>query len=421
MQRTGKYVFSGLLLVLIALGSWLVIQYFRVESFISQAEHALKKQQYAKALHAYEQALEYRPDNPSLHLLTARTARRNGEVYKARHHLTRCRELQAGVTEELQLEEYLFRAQTGELNKVHNKLLPYLIKEGPQTPLVLEALVRVYLETYQLHMVLPRINRWLELEPHNAEAWFRRGIWYSLQTDELKAMESFKKAIELDPERVAARMALAEHLMINHELEEARQQYQAVLQYDPDNSHARLWLAQIYAEVEQTDTARKMIESVKVDKENQAEVALVRGMVHMKDRQFSQAEKLFRDALKMDPKLQKASYNLMICLNALGRKKEAQEQKQQLAQLEQDQIRLTALTSGELIKSPNDPSLRCELGDIFFRFGKPSQGLAWYQKALSIAPNYKPVHERLLEYYEKQPEERDKAEFHRQALKNLQE
>src|SRR5262249_39797063 len=135
-----KALIAFCLLGLIGLGLWQVGAHFGAEYHLRQARQATTKQRYSRALEELTAALRFRPGSAEIPLLGGRAARQAGNHSAADEYLQSCRALQKGVSEELQLEEYLLRAQKGEVEAVYRYLAPYLFAEGPQTPLVLEAL-----------------------------------------------------------------------------------------------------------------------------------------------------------------------------------------------------------------------------------------------------------------------------------------
>ncbi len=417
----GKAVVVVLLLALIGLGVWMVVSYGLAEYYLRQGNAAIERQRYPQALTAYETALRYRPGSARLYLLAGRTARRSGKIQIARQHLQRCRELQEGVNEEQQLEEYLLRAQTGEVDQVQRFVVPYLIHEGPLTPLVLEAMARAYTGNYQTGLAWRSLSRWLELEPNNVEAIFRRGLWYALQTSTKEAKEDYARALELDPERVDVRLALAELLKAERKQNEVAEQYQLVLKLEPHNPTALLGLAHCYADMGRTSEARTLLDAIPADRQTDADVYWIRGLVEMQEEHFESAETCFRKALAREPRHREACYNLMRCLRSLRRETEANEQRALLASIEKDEKRIIQLTTKDMSASPTDPALPCELGEIYLRFGMTARALHWLHHALKLDPNYRRAHEQLRDYYDTLGAEgKEQADLHRLALKGSQ-
>jgi len=393
-----------------------VYWHFAAAYHIRQAEKALQLQRYRPALAEYEQAIRYRSGSATLHILAARTARQAGDLATAREHLDRARELQKGVSEEQQLEGYLIRAQSGQIDEVHSYLLPYLLEEGPYTPLVLEALVRAYMAKYRLQLAGRSLHRWLQLEPDNVEALFWRATWYAKQQNLKDAMADFHQVLEMDPLRTEVRPIYAEVLQIAKKFEEAEEQYRLLLQQSPNNPAALLGLAQCYVNLWNIEEARKSLAALP-DAQDTADLLCVRGTIELRSDQPKKAEPLLRRALDLDPSNFDACYNLMLCVKKLGREREAGMIEAQLKRIDADQKRLAAITNLELDKSPASPQLHCELGEIYLRFGKPARALRWLEAAVRLDPGFRRAHERLAAYYDSLgPEGKEKADYHRRQL-----
>ncbi|QJX00663.1 tetratricopeptide repeat protein [Frigoriglobus tundricola] len=420
-RKAGRVGLVGLLLAVIACGFWTAAKPLLANYYQRQAAQALERQRYPLALAAYQHALRYRPDSPALHLMTARTARQAGDFPTAREHLRKCRELQNGVSEEQQVEGYLLRAQTGELDDVVGYLTPYVIEEGPLTPFVLEGLTRAHMARYRTDLAWGLLARWIELQPTNVEALFWRGTWHAQQQNTRSAAEDYCRALEIDPERIDIRLTYAEIVRADKKFAQVAEQYRIVLQHAPQNPDALIGLAQSSLELGRTDDAREQLARVPVEHRDVPVYLWVSGMVELRSDHPDRAEPLLRQVLERDPRNLDACYNLMLCLSRLGREAEAAQMSARFAQMERDQKRLIELTTRVLQAKPSDPDLRCELGEIYIRMGLPERGIHWLFVALKLNPDCRRAHERLRDYFDEAggPEAAAKADLHRRHLANM--
>jgi Flp pilus assembly protein TadD len=51
--------------------------------------------------------------------------------------------------------------------------------------------------------------------------------------------------------------------------------------------------------------------------------------------------------------------------------------------------------------SPHDPELRREIGELFLRNGRETEGVRWLESALRARPDHAPTHKVLAAYYER--------------------
>lgn len=421
VQRTGLVC---CLLGLIALGLWMAVLHVRAEYHLRQAQQALTRQRYRLALTELHQALRFRPRSGALHLLAGRTARQSGNFPLAWEHLHRCRELEKGVSAELQLEEYLLRAQGGEVDQVYPYLAVYLFQEGPQTPLVLESLAHVYLHTYQFERALKCLNRWLVLQPDNVQALFLRGTYYSMTAKaELaveKAAADLRRVLELVPEHVPARLLLARTLYDGSHYEKAAAEYKIVLEQEPDNFAARVGLATYLLLIGQWTEARPLVEGLYRENPDHAAVLHLKGRLAEADGRLDEAVRFLQASLAAKPSDNLTCYHLVRCYQRLGDDAAAGKCLDQLDRIEKDQERLLDITNRQSEALVSDPALCCELGEVCLRLGIQQRGLHWLHAALRIDPHYRRAHEQLLRYYEAQGTTAEKeAAFHRQQLRLL--
>lgn len=407
----------GCLLGLFALGLGMVVCHVLAEYHLRQAQQALTRQRYLPALTELQQALRFRPRSSALHLLVGRTARQCGNFSLAWEHLRRCRELDKGVSTDLQLEELLLRAQSSEVEQVYPYLAVYLFQEGPQTPLVLEALSHAYLFTYQFDRAWACLNRWLELQPDNVQALFLRGTYYSLKAELKSATQDLRRALELDPQHVAARLLLAQVFQENHRYEKAFAEYQIVLQQEPNHFAARVGLASYFAYLKQWTEARSLLLELYREKPDDAEVLHLQGRLAESDGRLQEAVRFLKASLAANPSDNSTCYHLVLCYQRQGDEKSAGEWQDQLERLEKDQARMLDITTKQTEALASDPALCCELGEVCLRLGVKRRGLHWLHAALRLDPRYRRAHEQLLHYYERLgPEGEKEASFHRQQL-----
>jgi tetratricopeptide (TPR) repeat protein len=421
-RGAGRILLAVLLLAVIGFGLWMAARPLLANYYERQAARSLERQRYSQALESYRHALRYRPDSAKLHLLAARTARQAGDYPTAREHLHACRELQHGTSEELQVEWYMLRAQTGEVDEVVKALAPYVIQEGPLTPLVLESLTRGYMGKYRADLAWGYLNRWLELQPTNVAALFWRATWYSQQQNTRESAADCRRALELDPDRTDIRLIYAEILRAEKDFTAVAEQYRAALRSSPENAEAILGLAQAHVELGRMDEARRQLEAMPPDRRDSGEYLSVSGLVELRSDRPEKAEPLLRQSLEKDPRNLDTCYNWMLCLTRLGRDAEAARARARFEQIERDQKRLIELTTKEFRAQPSNAELRCELAEIYARMAMPDRGAHWLHVALKLDPSCRRAHELLRDYFESRggPEAAERADFHRRQLAKLQ-
>jgi tetratricopeptide (TPR) repeat protein len=404
-------------LLLSAGGLCLVGPYCLAEYHLRQARQALVRQRYERALGELHEALRFRANSARLHLLAARVARQRGKFPVAWEHLRQCRDLQQRVSAELQLEEYLLRAQNGELEEVYPYLAPHLVQDDEQAPLVLEALAHIYLFTYRFDLAWQCLQHWLQRQPENVEALFLRGTYYSLKLDFEATVADLRHVLELDPEHIPARLLLAQSLKESNHPLEAANEYAAVLGQDPENFTARLGMASHHLDLEQWSEGRALLEDLSREQPLNTEVMILRARAEAGEGRVGEAGRLLKEVLAINPGSHSACYQLVLYLHQVGDDRSVPHYEAMLNRIEKDQQRLLKITGQESELLSSSPALACELGEVCLRLGITQRGLHWLHTALRLDPQYRRAHEQLLHYYEGQGTEGEtQAAFHRRWL-----
>jgi tetratricopeptide (TPR) repeat protein len=231
------------------------------------------------------------------------------------------------------------------------------------------------------------------------------------------AIADFRRTLELDPERIAARIVLAQTLKQRYRYAEAAKEYEIVLQQDPSSFAARVGQAACYVDDNQWQAARSCVEQLPREKWDNPDVLYVRGRIAEGEGRFDEATSLLQAALTANPSESSACYHLVQCYQRQGDEASASKYQEQFDRIERDQKRLVALTNETKDALPSNPALCCELGEICLRLGIKDRGVYWLNTALRLDGRYWPAHEQLLRFYEGLgPKGEKEASFHRQQL-----
>jgi len=157
---------------------------------------------------------------PEVLLLAARSARR-ARSYTEAEDLLRKYQQKRGLDDALELEQLLLSAEC-RVDQVATACVHRVEQERPETPLILEALIRGYLRQYLLPEARITLDRWLQLEPDNPQAWSLDGLYQLDYARSGSAAEtSYRRAVELDAEHEEARLGYAVALLHRKKYAEA--------------------------------------------------------------------------------------------------------------------------------------------------------------------------------------------------------
>jgi predicted Zn-dependent protease len=428
-----------------ALGGLFVYDWYRGTAYhLRAAERAMERRDFVEADAHINLCLDARSSKPEVQLLAARIRRRSifpilpggadgpgacltaGNVrYDSSYdnvemRLTKYAEL-GGLTELLNLEQNLLRAQAGELSLLVQKgdepttveqVLQSWIKENhPETPLILEALVKAYLQTYRLARALQCLNLWLKREEDVQARLWRGWILQRLGDDE-GALKDYQQVLALNPDHDRARQRVAEMLLRSSGPAEAVNHFELLRRRQVSNPALILGLAQCRKALAAPDEARQLIDDLLVEHPDYVPALVERGKLALDQSELDKAESFFRTAVQRAPYDPLANYNLYLCLLRRGKKEEARDLARKRELIEKDMHRMDEL-SREVALKPHEASLRCEAGTILLRNGLKEDGRRWLLSALHENPQHAPTHAALSEYYENEGND-SLAAFHRQ-------
>jgi tetratricopeptide (TPR) repeat protein len=414
-RRFGRAVVLGLLSLITLMGVTRAALEAWAGYHLRAAEKLLQRQRYAEARRHLAEAVKVRPRSPVLHLLLGRVSRQAGDVRKASEHLHRCLQLQGGVSEDLQLEQLMLRAQTGEVEAVLDRLAVYVTQNRPEAPLVLEALCQGFFFEHRTAPALKCAELWLEREPDNVQALYLKGLCLGDLGIYQPAVESLQRAWDLSPERDDIREQLALALSLAQQYPAAAAHFEALRQKDPKNRQILVGLARCRFAQGEAAEAQRLLDAVLAEDAHSAAALQARGQMALELGRPEEAEPWLREALRVEPHDHLTTYQLIICLRHLGKRDEAEELAHKVHDIETDLQRLQDLLTEDSRRTAHDPATCHELGTILLRNGRVSEGLYWLYKALGLDPGYQPTHRFLAEYWEKAGN-KERAAGHRAAL-----
>jgi tetratricopeptide (TPR) repeat protein len=402
LESVREYPVKALLIVLsiigAGLGSRAIASFAWAEHHYQAAVRALDARDFAGARAHLASCLQARPLSADTHFLAARAARRALDYAAADRHLAECRRL-GGVPELIELERDLARAQQGDLVQVEARLKDLVERGYPDDLIILEALCRGYLQTYRLVDAMHALEHWLERQPNDVQAliWRAEGLEHLQKVEE--ALEDFRRALELAPDRDDDRLHMVEVLIKAMHPEEAARNLLLLSQRRPRDPKVLLAQARCLRLQGKPTEAIQVLDQALLLTPADALVLTARGRLELEEGRPAAAEPWLRKAVALAPYERETVYALFNCLQRLGRAAEAAPYEKELEKIENALDRLSQLAM-KINSSPNDPALRYEAGMIFLKSGQAKEGLRWLSSALQVDPAYAPVHQTLADYYE---------------------
>jgi tetratricopeptide (TPR) repeat protein len=405
---------SFCLLILVATGLGVVsaVRQLRAWSHARDAQKALQRRDLSAARAHLAQCLEVWPNSASTHFQAARTARRLDLYDEAETHLTRCQQL-GGDVEAIKLEHYLMRVQRGDWH-VQPDLAAALDQDHPDSILILEALAKGCMKDLsyaRAPLALRYVEQWLERDPEAVPALIWHGQLRCLVRDFVGAEADYDRALELDPDNEEAHLQLAEALREVLAPAKAADHYEQVLRLHPEEPTALLGLARCRRDLGQADQAIALLDSLLRRQPDNVAGLIERSQLALGKGQPSQAEPWLRRAVGLNPYEFMANALLSECLLQQDRRRgsavlltapwvfvyrwryqlEARAYQARSQRLQQDETRLRALLPQVMQGQTRDPSVYCELGMIYLRFGQTNEAREWFVTALRLDGGYEPA------------------------------
>jgi tetratricopeptide (TPR) repeat protein len=229
--------------------------------------------------------------------------------------------------------------------------------------------------------------------------------WYGLSLDRLDdnegAVEEYLRVLELDPDRHATRLRLAEFYLSQRRFTDALPHLEHLLALQKDRPEVLTGLARVRLGLGDPDAARGFLERATTAEPDYLPALTLRGRLELETGHPAAAVPWLRRALKADPSGVEANYALYQCLTLEhGAEAEAREQLTRYQRAKADNDRLGELLRSKLSAAPGNPDLPCEVGQILLRMGQPTQALYWLNRALKLDPNHAGAHATLASYFE---------------------
>jgi tetratricopeptide (TPR) repeat protein len=381
------------------------------------AQTALRDDRPAEAGRALGLCLWVWPYSVPVHLLAARRDRLTGDFAGAEAQLQQCIRLHKGASEEVQIEFLLMRVQTGEVDNVAEELFQRVENKSPESSLILETIARAYMDKFRYGPALGCLNRWVEVKPEEAKAYYWRGwVFEHLEEADL-AIKDYQRALELSPDLATARFRLAEIMLDKSDPPAALAYLEPLMKQSPERPDVMAFVGRCRYMQGETDEARRLMETAVKKRPDDGPLLVVLAKLELSEDKPIEAERWSRQALKADATNAEAEGTLEKSLRVQGRSKEADAA---LEQHEKDMALLRKVNRmlGENA-DPNHPTRGAgdfyEAGALFLRTHQDRQAEYWLNRALELDPEHQPTLKALAEYYEGKGD-KEKAAAYRRRL-----
>ena len=389
---------AGILIVVLLCVAAFWLSRSRTDSNTLAIQQALAEGRIDEAAAQVDSWLRIQPDWALAHYLKARIAWARKDLNTADLELRRAQSLGYPWYELAGLQG-LILARAGQLDAAEPPLREAFNRSPGADPEVAEALARLYLGTFRLSEASAVLKHWSEQAPKDA-------IPYLLQTEvdvrnhvrPAEIIERFRSALERDPGLLRARLGLAETLESNHQNTEAALEYAAYLASKPDDARGYLGAGRNALEMGRDQEALQWLERALTLSPRDPVVLAARATVELRLGHFESALQYLDRSIQIDPFDHGNRYQRMLVLTRLGRKTEADAERQAVERIRKEQDEFGKI-SRELVRAPLDTGLRFEAARWLIKHGHEDEALEWANLVLRTDPAHPQMNRLLADYY----------------------
>lgn len=358
------------------------------------------------------------PRSADVHFLAARSARSVGDLTAAESYLARCKELEGGTTERVQLENLLIRVQSGQVDDLATGLFEAVERGHPDAAEIMKTIALTYILRQRYKPASACLSLWIEKQPNNPRAYYWRGWALERLANNKAAMQDYQKALELDPGFMEVRLRVVEMLIEDKLAPEAVPHLDLLMKQAPNNPQVQARLGMCRFLEGRTDEARKLMEAAVVHLPNDPILLVSLANLDLQQDRPADAERRLRTVLDADSSDTEALFVMASALQMLGK---ADESAATLSLFEEK--RKTVERINELLKDADaataTASHHAEIGELFLTIGpkRYKYGVYWLERALARDPTNQRARRILVDHYEKQGRS-DEAADHRRHLRD---
>jgi tetratricopeptide (TPR) repeat protein len=399
-RRRRTMLVGGAAVVLVTVMAVAATVVWRSDRDAATAHRALAEGRLDEASAALDRWLRSSPRSAEAHYLKARLAWTRRDLGTVQQEIDRAAALgyPPGLMARL---TGLLLARTHQAVKAEPLLRRVLDEGRGPDPEVAEALARIYLGSFRMGDARVVLDRWIREAPRDA-------LPYLLRTEvELRTAESvdvvigsYREALSRDPDLDPARLGLAAMLRTNHRNAEADEEYARYLARKPDDPLGYLGAGQNALEMGDLDQAARWLDRGLDLAPRNSELLGARAAVEAKAQRFASALDYLDRAVQVDPFDRANRYQRMVVLTRLGKKAEADAERQAVDRIRKDQIEFDRISKA-LVYSPLDPELRSAAAQWLMTHGHEEEAIEWANLVLAGDPSHPSMNRLLADYYRK--------------------
>jgi serine protease Do len=208
-----------------------------------------------------------------------------------------------------------------------------------------------------------------------AEEMCRKGFSFSINGQDQKAMEYFKKATENDPNSTAAWYGLGYCYAGQNSSMDAIAAYKQAIQTDPTNAISHFHLGNYLHKIGRDDEAIAAFKQVVSINPEFEEAFFNLGIIYLEAGRFEEGKEAFQNVVRINPQSKTGYYSIAVSCTKLGQYVEAVEAYKRAIQIQ-----------------PDFTEAHFNLGIVYGELGNTKDEMAAYKEAIRTNPDFAPAH-----------------------------
>ena len=210
----------------------------------------------------------------------------------------------------------------------------------------------------------------------------------------------YQEALKRDSSLDQARLGLATQLHLSRRYAEAAPEYAAYLVRRPEDPMGYVGAGRNALDMGDESAAESLLDRGLALAPHDAEMLAARATLELRRGQIQKALSLFDQSIKADPFDHWTRYQRMLILSRLGRKAEADDERNTVERLKREQSRFAEI-SRELLRHPLDSQLRSEAARWLMDHGHDEEAVEWANLVLQSDRSHPAMNRLLADYYRK--------------------
>ena len=368
-----------------------------VQDHWEQANRASENGDVALAKMHLETILAICPLNARALFLMARTCRRSNDP--AGWQYIFLAESLGWPRDQIILEERLGQAEAGDIWSVEEALLDKLNRLPPEERVILEALVKGYLNSVRFLDAAEIATTWIRRYPRDWQAYLYRGRAYQGLGQLREATWDYQDVLEIRPDSTAATLWCADAFLSLNDYQNALENYQAYRNMAPDDWEPLFAIALCQFSLGQPG-ARATLENLLNEHPQHRDGLLLAARIDLAEDAPGKALPYLRKAMELGAPEPDVLQTLIAVLRKLDRHQEAVQVEKQYRQILEKAKQLRELNE-EIQSQRGDASLRYQAGMLALELGHEKEASDWFQTVFFIDPGHRPTHLALADYWAK--------------------